>query len=83
MTGYTLNDHAKAAQDLARLHEKWENYSGNNTNKFRAVERSTSARPNPVTSSTPVRNASYRQALRACLPAAARCTLTSVLHNYS
>ncbi|AJD70517.1 hypothetical protein J169_04115 [Xanthomonas citri pv. citri] len=60
MTDYTLNAHAKTVQDLARLHEKWENYSGNNTNKFRAVERPTSARPNPVTSSTAVRNASYR-----------------------
>lgn len=36
MTDYTLSDHAKAVQDLARLNEKWENYSGNNPNKFRA-----------------------------------------------
>lgn len=36
MTDYTLNDHAKAVQDLARLHEKWENYSGNNPNKVLA-----------------------------------------------
>lgn len=36
MTDYTLNDHAKAVQELARLHEKWENYSGNNPHKFRA-----------------------------------------------
>lgn len=36
MTDYTLNDHAKAVKDLARLHERWENYSGNNPNKLRA-----------------------------------------------
>ncbi|OHX25403.1 hypothetical protein BHL63_13415 [Xanthomonas alfalfae] len=36
MTKYTLNDHAKAVLDLARLNEKWENYSGNNPNKYRA-----------------------------------------------
>jgi hypothetical protein len=36
MTDYTLDDHAKAAQNLAHLQEKWENYSGNNPNKYRA-----------------------------------------------
>lgn len=36
MTGYTLDDHAKASQDLAHLQERWENYSGNNPNKYRA-----------------------------------------------
>lgn len=36
MTSYTLDDHARATQELAGLHEKWENYSGNNQNKYRA-----------------------------------------------
>lgn len=36
MTSYTLDDHLQATQKLELLHEKWENYSGNNPNKFRA-----------------------------------------------
>ena len=43
MTGYTLDDHAEAAQDLARLQEKWENYSGNNPNKYRAESEAAKA----------------------------------------
>lgn len=36
MTHYSLEDHAQAISALALLKEKWENYSGNNPNKFRA-----------------------------------------------
>lgn len=31
---YTLNDYKKAKVELERLNQQWENYSGNNPNKF-------------------------------------------------
>ena len=33
---YTLTDHSKAKAKLQALQAKWENYSGNNPNKFQA-----------------------------------------------
>ena len=31
---YTLNDYKAAKVELERLNQQWENYSGNNPNKF-------------------------------------------------
>lgn len=44
MTHYSLEDHAQATSALAQLKEKWENYSGNNPNKFRAAMESAKAK---------------------------------------
>lgn len=33
---HTLDDYKAAKAELERLNQKWENYSGNNPNKFRA-----------------------------------------------
>jgi hypothetical protein len=37
---YTLEDLETAKQDLKTLREKWENYSGNNSNKYQSEIRS-------------------------------------------
>jgi hypothetical protein len=50
MTTYTLQDYESAKADLESLNAKWENYSGNNPDKYRASIQDAQVRVHEITS---------------------------------